>query len=179
MAIHNETGFLYGSRGLAGEIGHIPFLGNGPKSRRKCFCGQYNCLETHLSAGGIMDFSRNTLRLHPSDISSLFASATPAQMKRIYEYLQPYLYHICITAVNTFDPETLILGGEIIEPWLERLPVDFLPGLQKRTWMNSPSKIKCYRMEDCNSSFGTALRAISPAITAAVAGISLSKNKNI
>ncbi|MCX6985167.1 MAG: ROK family protein [Lentisphaerae bacterium] len=169
MAVHNENGFLYGSRGLAGEIGHIPYLGNARKAPRKCFCGQDNCIETYLSVAGIMDFSKNALGLQFADISELFASATPMQMKHIYEYLQPYLYNICITAVNTFDPATLIVGGEIIEPWLEHLPADFLPELQKRTWLNSPSEVKYYRMENCNSSFGTALRAISSAGNAAVA----------
>ena len=63
------------------------------------------------------------------------------------------------------------IGGEIIELWLERLPVDFLQNLRKMTWLNLPSKVKCYRMENCNSSFGAALRTVFSAGVMVVAGL--------
>ena len=165
MAVHNQAGFFTGSRGLAGEIGHIPVmpLPTG-SSARLCSCGQTDCLETFLSDRALLAYASEHLGVAAADLPTLFAMATGAQMDAFYAYFYPYLRQAGITAVNLFDPTTLILGGELIEPWLSRLETELLPQLRAASWLHSPEQLKCYRMASCDSAFGTALNAAEPVI---------------
>jgi len=165
MAIHNQNGFFHGSRGLAGEVGHIPIMNPPAGSRvRQCSCGQNNCLETFLSDHGLLTFAKDKFGIEANDLLSLFAVATEAQMNAFYCYLHPYLLHMGITAANLFDPATLIIGGEVLEPWLPRIETELLAQIQSTGWINSPGRLKCYHMTSCNSAFGAADNAIDPVI---------------
>lgn len=171
MAVHDHNGFLYGSRGLAGEIGHVPCsIPNNRIPVQRCSCGQDNCLETFLSTAGLLDFARKELRLNVRELPELFAAASSRQMEQLYEYLFPHLRNICITAVNIFDPTVLVIGGGIVDPWQKRLENDFFHSLQKVTWLNSPPELKSFRSADCNSAFGAALNTIDPVINIIAAG---------
>ncbi len=173
MAIHNQGGFLYGSRGLAGEIGHIPVMNPPLKTKpRVCSCGQHNCLETFLSDHGLLAFAREEFSLDVNDLPTLFSSATEVQMETFYQYLHPWLLQVGITAANLFDPVTLIMGGELIEPWLDRLESKFYPELQHVSWIGSPGQLKTYRMTSCNSAFGASVNAIEPLIPQLAATLS-------
>ena len=55
MGFYNKEIYT-GSRGFAGEIGHVPYP--GLKGNRKCPCGKMNCYETVLSNKGIKDLIR-------------------------------------------------------------------------------------------------------------------------
>ena len=166
MAIHNQNGFFFGSRGLAGEIGHIPVMNApaGSKSRR-CSCGQNNCLEIFLSDHGLLAFAGKKFNIKADNLPALFAAATTGQMNEFYRYLHPYLLQTGITAANLFDPATIIIGGELIEPWLPQLQERLLPELQAAGWIHSPAQLKCYSMSSCNSAFGTVLNSIEPVIS--------------
>lgn len=48
IVINHEL--LYGNDGFAGEYGHIQVIPNG----RKCGCGRHGCLETYVSATGVV-----------------------------------------------------------------------------------------------------------------------------
>ncbi len=50
---------LYGSTGFAGELGHTTAVENG----RKCACGKKGCLETYVSATGIVKTAKEFLRI--------------------------------------------------------------------------------------------------------------------
>jgi len=175
MAIHTPSGFFCGSRGLAGEIGHIPVMNVLPDSSdRQCSCGQHNCLETFLSDHGLLLFAKEKFGIEANDLSALFATATPENMDAFYNYLQPYLLQAGITAANLFDPATLIIGGELLEPWLPQLQEEFLSKLQAVAWIHSPSQLKCYRMNSCDSAFGVTINAIQPVISKLATEISIS-----
>jgi len=165
LAVHHVHGFYRGSRGLAGEIGHLPCpLPSGPP--RLCRCGQSNCLETFLSGPGLLAFAREKLRLNADSLPELRTLASTRQQEQLYQYLRPLLEYVCITASNLFDPSVMILGGELIEPWQARLEQELLPELQRYTWRQSPSALRFYAMDSCNSALGAALDAVGPTIDA-------------
>ncbi|MGE4489955.1 MAG: ROK family protein, partial [Kiritimatiellales bacterium] len=131
-------------------LGHVPVMNPSPgDEKRQCSCGQSNCLETFLSDHGLLDFAGKQFGIEADDLSSLFAAATETQMDAFYRHLHPYLLQAGITAANLFDPATLIIGGELLEPWIGRLESEFLPELQQTTWQGSPARLKCYPMSSC------------------------------
>jgi predicted NBD/HSP70 family sugar kinase len=168
LFLHDSHGFLQGARGFAGEIGHIPWHGSQNASWGKCFCGRYDCLETYLSPETVLKFAAHELGIVQPGLPELYAAATPYQMQKIYEYLISFIKFACVVAANIFDPEMLILGGKVIEPWIKRFEKELLPELRRTTWHNSPKKLKCYSMQNCSSAYGSALKAAAEAVTAIV-----------
>ncbi len=61
---------LYGHDGFAGEYGHIQVIPNG----RKCGCGRHGCLETYVSATGVV----RSIDELPSDAKAISALNTDA-----------------------------------------------------------------------------------------------------
>lgn len=51
---------MYGHDGMAGEVGHTVVDPNG----RKCACGRRGCLETYVSASGIVRTAAELLSIH-------------------------------------------------------------------------------------------------------------------
>src|SRR5690606_41990244 len=68
------TLFRSGSRGTAGEIGHIPIDPNGPD----CPCGQRGCIEVLASGSAI---SRQWPVSHGSPVQNLFEAAERGDRK--------------------------------------------------------------------------------------------------
>jgi predicted NBD/HSP70 family sugar kinase len=68
MGFYNKEIYT-GSRGFAGEIGHVPYP--GLKGNRKCPCGKMNCYETVLSNKGIKDLIREITGIDRVDLSDL------------------------------------------------------------------------------------------------------------
>lgn len=116
-----------GAHGFAGEIGHIPYPPGGK-----------TCLEQILSLRGLCDC----------------ASADTDIAKR-WEFLRPHLLWACVAALNLFDPEELILGGEAIEG-CERFFPELTASLQAEAWVDLPRNIRFYKMKDCDTAWGAA-----------------------
>ncbi len=76
IVINGEV--LYGSTGFAGEIGHIIMVPGG----RDCGCGRQGCLETYVSATGIVRTVQELLgqRRDPSPLRKVAAEALTARM---------------------------------------------------------------------------------------------------
>lgn len=55
---------LSGSRGFAGELGHVSV---SDRKLRKCNCGRYDCLQNYCSASGILETARIVLREMDAD----------------------------------------------------------------------------------------------------------------
>lgn len=95
-----------GSRGVAGEIGHIPIDPSGPL----CSCGQRGCLETLASGSAIA-------RLWPSDdgrpVNALYAAAVSGDPIAIAvrERLAESVAAAVRMLVLTVDVETVVIGG--------------------------------------------------------------------
>ena len=120
-------GELYrGTHELAGEIGHTTLDLDGPP----CECGNRGCLETFVSTAaiereaalrGLGDGDRGGDR--GGDKDSLLArveqlaaggDARAAGLKdRTYRYLAAGV----INAVNFYDPDLIVVGGELVQTW--------------------------------------------------------------
>ncbi|RMH65839.1 MAG: ROK family protein [Calditrichaeota bacterium] len=93
---------VYGHNGFAGELGHncIDFHG------RHCACGNRGCLETYVSATGIVRSAIELLgkRIHPSPLRSIPANDITAEM----------LYNLALEndpiAMEAFDYTAHLLG---------------------------------------------------------------------
>lgn len=132
MAVERDGAFFTGSRGFAGEIGHIPLYPPDSRNpeRRPCSCGQFNCLETFL----------------------------PGRSGELpIDQLETLLLQLGVTAVNLCDPDRLILGGETIESFLELHGEAFARNLRSRSWMAAPADFRTYRMAECVPALGALL----------------------
>ncbi|GAA4266494.1 ROK family protein [Frondihabitans peucedani] len=106
-----------GSRGVSGEIGHLPVDPLGAV----CACGQRGCLETTASGGAIA-------RLWPSEhaypAQALFAAAAAgdAEAVRVREVVLEGVAAAVRILVLTVDVESVVIGGglsHVGEPLLE------------------------------------------------------------
>ena len=108
-----------GSRGAAGEIGHIPVDPHGPV----CSCGQRGCLETMASGSAV---ARQWPTTHPKPVQELFAAAANGNAlaldvkKRLVENVA-FAVRILVLAV---DVDIVVIGGGISslgEPLLDEV----------------------------------------------------------
>ena len=108
----------YGSRGNAGEIGHI-IVEEGPNAR-PCKCGHYGCAEMHASGLGL---AKNYLSLGGKwKINGEFptAKAIDALARTgdkiaiaAYELEGIYLGRAVGAAVNLINPQKIVIGGGV------------------------------------------------------------------
>ncbi len=114
-----------GSRGLAGEVGHLVVDEGG----ERCSCGNVGCLETVVSQSSIL--RRFSQRLSEGVISSLQRfrtdSAGPLTLEAIREAaasgdrlarstlfeIGTFLGDACAKIVKLYNPRTLVIGGSV------------------------------------------------------------------
>ncbi|MEU6599489.1 ROK family transcriptional regulator [Streptomyces flaveolus] len=107
---------LRGTRGFAGELGHVPVRPDGPP----CPCGSRGCLEQYAGEEAVL----RAAGLEPRDDRvGLLAERAEAGDERVRAALRDAgtALGIALTgAVNLLDPETVVLGGALAElsPWL-------------------------------------------------------------
>jgi predicted NBD/HSP70 family sugar kinase len=103
-----EGSILRGSRGAAGDIGHIRIADNGPL----CRCGRHGCLAAYSSGRAIAaqlggdshvspDAVREAARVPDSRVSQLLAAAADV------------LGRALAATITTINPDRLVLGGKI------------------------------------------------------------------
>lgn len=112
---------VYGNDGFAGEMGHTIIEWNG----RECGCGRRGCLETYVSATGIvrtyfhllgesMEKSylkfKVTSEITAKDIYDAALNEDPVAL-RAFDLTAMYLGRACADAVAYFSPEAIILFG--------------------------------------------------------------------
>jgi glucokinase len=97
-----------GSRGTAGEIGHIPVDPNGPL----CACGQRGCLEMMASGSAV---ARQWPSDHPLPVLALFeaADAGEAHAIEVRDRLIENVASGVRTLVLTVDVEFVVIGGGV------------------------------------------------------------------
>jgi glucokinase len=112
-----------GNHGMAGELGHMVILPNGPI----CGCGRRGCLEAIASGKGIarrvvenISAIRNSTifsDMNPADIDAkkIFAAKRAGDMfaQLIVEETIYYLAVGIVNIINILDPEAIIIGGGI------------------------------------------------------------------
>ena len=110
-----------GSHGMAGELGHMVILPNGPI----CGCGRRGCLEAIASGKGmarrvienISEVKNSTIfsDMNPADIDAkkIFAARRAGDMfaQLIVEETIYYLAVGIVNIINILDPQAIIIGG--------------------------------------------------------------------
>jgi fructokinase len=111
-----------GANAIAGEWGHnpLPWPSDDERPGRRCYCGQYGCIETFLSGPGLMrDHEAVTGRsLSGEAIVAAAAAGDPeaeTTLRRYEDRLARALAHV----INIVDPDVIVLGGGLSS--LERL----------------------------------------------------------
>ncbi|KOV94888.1 ROK family protein [Streptomyces sp. NRRL B-1140] len=107
---------LRGTRGFAGELGHVPVRPDGPE----CACGGRGCLEQYAGEEAVL----RAAGLEPGeDRVGLLAGRAgegDEDVRRALHDAGRALGVALTGAVNLLDPESVVLGGELsgLAPWL-------------------------------------------------------------
>ncbi|MEV6833338.1 ROK family transcriptional regulator [Streptomyces sp. NPDC051133] len=115
-AVVVDGGLLRGTRGFAGELGHVPVRPDGPR----CPCGSRGCLEQYAGEEAVL----RAAGLEPrEDLVGLLADRAEKGDDHVRTALREAgtALGIALTgAVNLLDPETVVLGGALagLSPWL-------------------------------------------------------------
>ncbi|BBC97571.1 ROK family protein [Streptomyces griseofuscus] len=115
-AIVVDGQLLRGTRGFAGELGHVPVRPDGPS----CACGGRGCLEQYAGQEAVL----RAAGLQPrEDLVGLLAEHAEKGEEGVRAALRDAgtALGIALTgAVNLLDPETVVLGGALagLSPWL-------------------------------------------------------------
>ncbi|MFE0513640.1 ROK family protein, partial [Streptomyces sp. NPDC058964] len=107
---------LRGTRGFAGELGHVPVRPDGPP----CPCGGRGCLEQYAGEEAVL----RAAGLEPGeDLVGLLARRAEDGDEGVRRALRDAgtALGIALTgAVNLLDPQSVVLGGALagLSPWL-------------------------------------------------------------
>jgi len=116
---------LHGAAGIAGHFGHMTVDPHGPL----CMCGNHGCLETYFSSRAIESeyfahqhrAASTTLPAksdgqiqHTEAIFQAAAEGDPSAQS-VLERAFDYLGALVVSLLHAFDPEVLILGGNIAQ----------------------------------------------------------------
>ena len=124
---------MEGASGMAGEIGHVAALPNGPQ----CACGKYGCVEAVASGPAIARHATTLLRENPltqskmrvmdeltaKNVSQHASVGDPFAIQAL-EQAASYLGVAIGNAVNLLDVERVIIGGGVSrsgEVWWSKL----------------------------------------------------------
>ncbi|WND38954.1 ROK family transcriptional regulator [Streptomyces sp. BB1-1-1] len=107
---------LRGTRGFAGELGHVPVRPDGPE----CACGGRGCLEQYAGEKAVL----RAAGVEPGEdrvglLAGRAAEGDEAVRRALHE--AGTALGIALTgAVNLLDPESVVLGGALagLAPWL-------------------------------------------------------------
>ncbi len=129
VRLHRGTGagiianghIFLGSNGNVGEIGHIQVDPLG----ERCHCGNFGCLETIAANGAIENRVRHLLSQgYPSVLTQdacqmaqicKAANQGDALACEVIEYVGRYLGKAIAIAINLFNPQKVVLAGEITD----------------------------------------------------------------
>ncbi|WP_031510080.1 ROK family transcriptional regulator [Streptomyces megasporus] len=122
---------LRGTRGFAGELGHVPVRPEG----RPCACGGVGCLEQYAGEEAVLRAAgldpRAMAAGHPGpgarmDLLAGRAEAGDRAVRRALDEAGTALGTALTGTVNLLDPQTVVLGGALarLAPWL-------LPSLER------------------------------------------------
>jgi predicted NBD/HSP70 family sugar kinase len=130
-----------GAYGNAGELGHVPLVPDG----EPCPCGNRGCLERYISVDALArHLARSGVDLGSTDLPRLVADDHPALDGWIAD-IAPLFARALVMIENLHDPETVIVGGLLPLPLMDRLiaAVEPLPpSVAERTGRSAPRLIR-------------------------------------
>ena len=114
-----DSKILLGSKGFAGEIGHIPVNVDG----EKCSCENTGCIEHYGSTSALVRNIKNAvisgeiIGINEDEIDGrLIFKQVSAGNKVVIKYVDEWINYISaalVGLVHTFNPEMVILGGGV------------------------------------------------------------------
>lgn len=139
--VYMNGGLVFGSTGRYGEIGHNVIDPEGPV----CGCGHQGCLEAYISgpalacaiARDVQDGVQTLLAKNlnngstPETLLSVWPEAVAAQDAYaigLRHRVAVYLSRSAAEAINSYDPDTVILGGYICQLFAE----DFIDAIERQ-----------------------------------------------
>ena len=105
-------GQLYHGRGSGAELGHMTININGPRAR----CGNNGCIESYISVRSILDRAKGLRAKDPKDVFELAEQGNKKAIK-VWEQTGFYLGVAISNFVNIFDPNVIVIGGNITNAW--------------------------------------------------------------
>lgn len=117
-----------GHSGIAGELGHIPVVEDGPL----CQCGARGCLEAIIGQDALVERARSeSIIAIDAGIDALAAAADDgsAPARRLYLDAGRLLGRAVAGVTNTLDPELIVILGEGVPAWSHWV-VGFEPALR-------------------------------------------------
>ncbi|MDO8643665.1 MAG: ROK family protein [bacterium] len=109
----------HGTRGFAGEVGHIVVEPEGPD----CCCGGKGCLEMYASATGIEWMLKEAGKKMTVEELSKLAQKGDALAVGIFKKVGFYLGIGIASLVNVLGVETVVIGGGVQKAWNFFMPV--------------------------------------------------------
>jgi len=109
--IYSHGNLITGATGNAGDIGHIVINSSG----ETCICGQRGCFEYIASGTAIAREASSILGLHltTKEVFELALSGQNPDIEKLVNRVFQYIGAGCVTLINIFDPELLIIGGGV------------------------------------------------------------------
>ena len=114
-----DSKILLGSKGFAGEIGHIPVNVDG----EECSCGNTGCIEHYGSTSALVRNIKNAvisgeiIGINEDEIDGrLIFKQVAAGNKVVIKYVDEWINYISaalVGLVHIFNPEMVILGGGV------------------------------------------------------------------
>ena len=108
------SGVLFrGVSGYAGELGHTAVEPGG----RRCACGARGCLETRVSATGIVQTAREmNVSGDISSAESIYNAAMQGNQaaRSVFEETGRYLGIACANLINLLNLEAIVIGGGVM-----------------------------------------------------------------
>jgi predicted NBD/HSP70 family sugar kinase len=112
-----ENTLIAGAWGNAGEIGHLPLVPDG----EPCPCGNRGCLERYVSLDALRRrFVAAGIDPDAEDLASRSEAGHPVVEAWIEEAV-PLLKRAVVAVENLLDPRTIVIGGSLPAPLLDRL----------------------------------------------------------
>lgn len=101
---------IFNGRGKASEFGHVSLNFEGPK----CKCGNKGCFEEYVSARAIKRLAKK-YKLKENTGESIYnlAKQGDKQALKLWQEFGRYLGLGLISVTNAYDPDIIILGGQI------------------------------------------------------------------
>lgn len=153
---------VHGAHGAAGEMGHVSL---DPDGGRQCYCGSRGCLEMYAGLEVLLaDCAAQGIQLH--DEAELIAAAHAGHpfVLNLIGSAARSLGRVVAASVVQFDPELVVVGGDIAElgevvlsPISEALRTQAVP--------NSPSEIRVVQgVLDANVAARGAVALVMPSL---------------
>lgn len=109
--IYSHGRLITGATGNAGDIGHMVVDPAGGL----CSCGQLGCFE-HIASGTAIAREASALlgrTVSTKEAFELGLSGQDAAMEQLVQRVFRYIGIGCVTLINTFDPELIVIGGGV------------------------------------------------------------------